>query len=1265
MRSALVQAWRAWSSARAVAALAIVAFAVGIGAATAIFSVVNGVLLKPLPYATPERFVAIYSASFSQPEQYGAHRFPDLIEYKERLQSFDVFGWFRPASFTVMIEDEPHRVDGAAVTPALAQGLRVAPMIGQWFNDENSAVISSALWRRMGSPADVVGQLIRLDARSFTVTGVMPASFRLPVAGPGVERTSGEVWIPLDPLGKGQDPGEGFNFCYARLKEGVTFAQAEEETRRVAADIAARDPVAHPSYTVKVNSLRESVIVEIKPTLQLLAVAAGVLLLITCADVAGLLLTRSIARARETAIRVALGAGYSQLALHHLFEGVMVALAGAAAGLLLSVALVRAVLSIAADYIPRANDISLDRGVIAFALLTAVAASVIASLAPLWQAIRTAPSDALNQGVRASASLRARRLSRSLVIAQLGLAFVLLTISAVLIVNLRGLRRVPTGFDPNDLLTFQMTMKDGGADSIAARVALHDRMTSALERIAGVTSAAFSSQLPLGGCCFSTAVYAEGQPPKFEAVERTALVAMSPGYFRTMQIPLRSGRLLDSRDAASDPLLVVINDAAARVNWPGKNAVGLFGRLAAPDGARFQVVGIVGDVRNDHLGKPPVPSVYLLSAVAPLQPMHVMVRSPLPAQALVPAIRRAIREFDPAQPIQNVATMRSVVDGSLSVSRLGSFMTGFFALAALLMATLGIYGVVSYAVRQATVELGTRMALGAIGRDLVRLIVGDGLKMAAYGVVLGGIGVIGATWLIVRWFDIGTVGVLPFAASTAIVALVAAAAAFFPAWRATTLSPMVAIRNEPGVEWRLTRAALREALRGVSRVLAIPDAARAPNHELVTAFVAAARGAASYSEAFDRALATLRERIGARSIVLLEKSKPPENDYRTVAAIVERSADDVRPALNDLSISADGFLIRRVRWYTHPLPLSKQELDSWTAWAHGISSSSAAELQSLADSGVRMAVALRARDDILGLLLLGEPLERSEYSDDDRHVLGQCADQLTLMIENARLTVRVVEQEKLRRDVALAAEVQRRLLPERPPEPSAAALAAVSLPARTVGGDYYDFLDLGDQRIGIALADVAGKGVAAALIMAVVQATLRIVAAEKGTPLPQLAARLNEFLHRSTRSNSYATFFFAQLDERSRQLRYVNAGHNPPFLVRSLDGRDHESSTPGATEIHELKIGGTVLGLFPEMSYEEATVDLRSGDVLVAFTDGVTEALNASDEEFGEVRLKALLQCVVHLSAAEISARIADELRSWIRSTDQYDDLTFVVMKVH
>jgi sigma-B regulation protein RsbU (phosphoserine phosphatase) len=265
------------------------------------------------------------------------------------------------------------------------------------------------------------------------------------------------------------------------------------------------------------------------------------------------------------------------------------------------------------------------------------------------------------------------------------------------------------------------------------------------------------------------------------------------------------------------------------------------------------------------------------------------------------------------------------------------------------------------------------------------------------------------------------------------------------------------------------------------------------------------------------------------------------------------------------------------------------------------------------------------------------------------------------MIENARLTARVVEQEKLRRDLALAAEVQRRLLPDRPPEANGAVLGAVSLPARSVGGDYYDFIELGDHRIGIALADIAGKGVAAALLMAVVQASLRIVAAEGGVSLPQLAAKVNEFLHRSTGSNGYATFFYAQLDERSRQLRYVNAGHNPPFLVRAVDA---DAGAQGAVDIRELRVGGTVLGLFPEMSYEEATVELQSGDVLVAFTDGVTEALNAAEEEYGEERLKSLLREVVHLSAPEITARMSDELRKWISGTNQYDDLTFVVMKV-
>ena len=278
-------------------------------------------------------------------------------------------------------------------------------------------------------------------------------------------------------------------------------------------------------------------------------------------------------------------------------------------------------------------------------------------------------------------------------------------------------------------------------------------------------------------------------------------------------------------------------------------------------------------------------------------------------------------------------------------------------------------------------------------------------------------------------------------------------------------------------------------------------------------------------------------------------------------------------------------------------------------------------------------------------LLLGPPVGHEEYSSSEKRVLRDSAQQLALMIENARLTDRVVEQEKLRRDLALAAEVQKRLLPERPPDTTVATLAAVSLPARSVGGDYYDFLDLGDHKIGIALADIAGKGIAAALIMSLVQASLRIIATERDISLPQLAAKMNRFLHRSTKSNSYATFFYAQFDESNRQLRYVNAGHNPPYLFHSMD----------TSEIQELSAGGTVLGLFPQVSYQEAAI---------AFTDGVTEALNPNNEEFGEERLKDLMRQVVHLPALEMSTRIAQELRTWIKDASQYDDLTFIVMKV-
>ncbi len=709
-----------------------------------------------------------------------------------------------------------------------------------------------------------------------------------------------------------------------------------------------------------------------------------------------------------------------------------------------------------------------------------------------------------------------------------------------------------------------------------------------------------------------------------------------------MKIPLRRGRFLSAADTSEDPLHVVLNQAAVARNWGDEDPIGGFGRIG-DRGSRFQVVGVVGDVRNNGLGNPTVPEIYVPSAVSTANPMQFVIRSPFPGDRLTADVRRAVRGVDPTLPVHDARMMNEVVQESLALERVGSLMTTLFALAALLMATLGVYGLVSYAVRQRTVEIGTRMALGAVSRDVLSLVIGGGLKMAAFGVVLGGVAVIGAVALLARYFDLHDVGWVPFATSTVIVAFVTTVASSFPAWRATRLSPMVAIRDQSQSVWESARTGIRKALKGISEIVT-PAAGPATLSQaaLLADFIGAARRAESPGEQLRIALDTLRSRLGAESAWLLEKVA---GEYRsTAAAPGNESSGGVLPAA--------GFLLSRLKANACPLPIAEGDVDTLERWATEYKPERLAEIATLKGVAVRLAAALRVKDEITGLLLLGPPVGRSEYGAPEKGALDACTAQFALIIENGRLTDRVVEQEKLRRDLALAAEVQKRLLPDHPPDMSTATLAAVSLPARSVGGDYFDFIDVGDRRIGIALADVSGKGVAAALIMSSVQASLRVLSSDPELSLSQLVAKMNRFLHQSTGSNKYATFFYAQLDEHGRQLRYVNAGHPPPYLLRS------------ASEIQELSTGGAVIGLFADLSYEEATIELKPGDVLVAFTDGVTEAMNAGDEEFGEERLKELLRQAVNLPVDAISAGISDALRDWIKDAAQYDDLTFVVLKV-
>jgi putative ABC transport system permease protein len=1263
--SAFSQAWVSWKTAPGVALLAVLAFAVGIGSATTIFTVVNGALLQPLPYPDGERFVSLYRVNTTDPGTMNTMSVPELQDYERQTTSFDAFGWFRTVRFRLTAPGEPQFVAGAAVTPALARELG-PPRLGQWFVDDTSAVISTSLWRRLGGGREIIGRAITLDDRQYTITGVMPPTFQLPLVTLGISGGETEVWIPLDPLPPNASRGSGMSGAYARRKPGVSLEQAQADARRVATAVAAIDPERYRNYTAGVADLREATIglagSIVRAPLLILLGGAGLLLLIACANVATLLLARSVVRARETAIRVALGASRRQLALGYFAEGALVSVAGAAAGVGLSVILVRYILAAASAFIPRVDDITIDWTVLGFSVVVAVATGMLAGLAPLWQASRTAPNAVLSEGVRASASAPAQRLSKAFVVAEIALAFTLLTTSVILVVHMRNLERVSLGFEPDGLVAFDLSLPRRVGESTDAlaerRRSEQARLMDALRQTPGVTGAAFASQLP-AGVCGGTPIYLEGRPPDAPA-QRVCPVFATPDFFSTMRIPLRAGRLLnDSDNQPRDALVVVINEAAARAYWPERNPIGASVRLSVPRNKPVEVVGVVGDVRNSGLNRPAAPEVYV--PTTGFNPMNVVIRSDLPADQLIAAARSTIRQADPTLVMENVRTIHDIVLNNLQLERLSSLLMTFFGLAALVMATLGVYGVMSYFVRQRTVELGTRMALGAAHRDLVTLVLGGGMKLALVGVAVGSIALLGAVSLLVRYLEVANFGWQPFAGSTAVVGLVAAAAASVPAWRTTLISPMVAMREQPPSVWRWTREGMQRAVRDIREAVVGDDSGSDVSAAgMLTAFVDAARSADSYTGALRAALARVCAELGVESAALLER-RGSQGDYSClVAAGALESAAPV--------VAGDGFLIRRLRAYPLPMPFAPNDLAALGEWAAAHRPDQLDEIRALAAAGVRLAVPLRTRSEILGVLLLGESFDfaqdkapRAGFSAHEKQVLRACADQFALMIENARLTDRVVEQETLRRDIALASDVQRRLLPEAPPRADCADFAAVSVPARRIGGDYYDFVELGDGRIGIALADVSGKGVPAALIMSVVQASLRIIASGGDVPPPRLVARINEFVYRSTPASKYATFFYAQLDERRRQLRYVNAGHNPPFLLRA-DRPSTAGSPP--SQIEELKVGGMVVGMFPETEYEEATVELFPGDVLLAFTDGVPEAHNPENEEFGEERLQALLRQTAQLPADEISARIAAEMNHWIRDAEQYDDLTFIVMKV-
>jgi putative ABC transport system permease protein len=1190
-QSGLWRSWRALKSPQI--QLAIAALSIGIGATTAIYTVVHAVLLEPLPWTGANRFFLVFTAYRNRPNSLSSFAHNNAMETQARMRSTDAFGYYAVGlfggSYNAIFNGQAVHLAGTQVQPVVLRSLGVAPAMGRWLDDDlDSAVISASLWRRFGSDPQILGRSLTMNGAAYSIVGVAPASFRFPI-----EASRNDVWVPLVP-----DTGPGHSTylaCLAKLKTGVPKHQLEDELNGIQAQWA-REHSAGEGYPelIKVLPVLTLVVDAIRPTLLLLLGAAAALLIIACANVASLLLARAVVRARETAVRVALGATSSQLGAQYFAEGLVVALPGAILGILASIWAVRQVLTLAADDIPRAERVSLNIPVLLFTLAVAILCALLVSLAPLWQARRTEPREVLGDGTRSSSSARSRSVLRVFVVAELVLAFGLVAIGGMLFEQLRNLRRVQPGFDTSHLLTFAMAVPSEKYPNEDAVVGYDSRLIAAVQAIPGVQSAGFGWKMPLAGYN-GTALWFDGQPePDIGKALPVVQDFVSPDYFRAMGIPLLEGRFFTDEDRVQGKILpLIINQTAARTFWGERGPLGSLVHLfswESDKSVRFQIVGVVGDVRNVTLGEPVRAEVYFTFREVSLDQMAWAVRSPLGEETLLRQIREAVSQVDKEQAIFDVRQMADVVAASVTRERLASFMTAVFAISALILAILGVYGVVAYSVRQRTTEMGTRMALGATSGDLLRLVIGDGLQMSAIGIGIGFVSVFAlARYLGSSDLHLKFASPWPFLAATVLTGGFTGLACFVPAWRTTLLSPLVAIRNDgESILMRYIQSARKRSRPAETR----------GDHDLLADLVDSGRRAESFEGAFQAALATLREDVGAEFAALLAHSAP-EQPYRTVAV-----EPDSKGRTWTLPASV---LLRRITHYSLALPITSDDLESALRWAAEVVPAHSAEIRTLQEMRAGLAAPVVSKTDQLGLLLLGRRIDGAEYTAGEMRAVYRAGAHFALLVTNGRLAERVVEQEKLRRELQVASEVQRRLFPDKLPETAVVNCAGMCLPARGVGGDYYDFIDLGNRHMGIALADVAGKGIAAALVMSVVQASLRSLAESTGASLAGLASKMNRLLYRSTGPNSYATFFYAQFDEERRQLRYVNAGHNPPYLLRASTG-----------ELEELSVGGTIIGMFPVARYEEAIVEFQPGDVLMAFTDGVSEAHDPAEDEFGE-----------------------------------------------
>src|SRR5216683_5771157 len=778
-------------------AVAVLTLALGIGANTAIFSVVYAVLLKPLPYTNPDQLFTAFQANKQKGIAETGCSYPNFEEWRAQNHVFSELAGILAHQLTLTGHGEPFVVNTSVVTPELFALLDVKPLAGRIFFPQDGkqgaapvALVSEDLWRgRFGADPKITGTSINLDKRPFTVIGIIPAAFRTPLFN-----TKQEVWIPLaqDPLFSTFMPQRGSHFLPAlgRLKPGVSVAQAQAEMDAISGRLAGEFPAENNGWTIRLVPLQKEIVGNVRTALLVLLGAVGLVLLIACANIANLLLTRATSRSKEIAVRTALGAGRARIIRQLLSETAVLGLLGAATGIALAYWGVKALSSFLPSSLPQMNPIRVDYFVLGFALLLSAAASVAFGLVPAWFAANSNLQGSLREGGgRAGESSGRRRARNFLAAGEIALAMVLLVAAGLLLRSFANLMSVSPGFDVQHVMKADISLPRFQYSTPQQWTAFSDELLARIQAEPGLQDSAVAVPRPIADGQINLGFDIVGNPPLSAGTSRTAnYVAASPNYFRVMRIPLLAGRLFNQHDISTAPRVSVISEAMARIYFPNQDPLGkqlTFG--FPPDGGvAREIVGIVGDVRNVSLGQDPGPMMYVPFAQAPFWGANVVVRSTLSPSSVAAAIRQEVGKMDKDVPVTDVANLPDLIEASVAQPRFRTFLLGLFAAMALILAATGIFGVISYSVSQQTREIGIRMALGAQSGNVMKQVLKEGARLAAVGLALGLAGSLAATRLIATLlFGVKPVDPLTLAAVAAILASVTLAASYIPARRAT------------------------------------------------------------------------------------------------------------------------------------------------------------------------------------------------------------------------------------------------------------------------------------------------------------------------------------------------------------------------------------------------------------------------------------------------------------------------------------------------